>query len=69
MSPTNSNYFKKKNIYNRKIINICSVSGIISVKDTETFLNVAKKVLRKNNNINFFLLESEPKVKKNTIEK
>lgn len=54
MSPTNSNYFKKKNIYNRKIINICSVSGIISVKDTETFLNVAKEVLRKNNNINFF---------------
>ena len=54
MSPTNSKYFQRKKFRNQKIINVCSVSGIIKIKDTETYLKVAIDVLKKHENIRFF---------------
>jgi len=56
MSPTDTSFFiKKKNkkFNNKKNLNIVSVSGIIDVKDVETFLQVAIKIISKNNNVNF----------------
>lgn len=56
MSPTDTSFFiKKKNkkFDNKKNLNIVSVSGIIDVKDVETFLQVAIKIISKNNNVNF----------------
>lgn len=54
MSPTNSKYFQRKKFRNQKIINVCSISGIIKIKDTETYLKVAIEVLKKHNNLRFF---------------
>lgn len=56
MSPTNSEYFKGKKIKNKKKLNICSVSGFLNVKDPETFLNVAKDVIKKYENISFYFV-------------
>ena len=53
MSPTDSNFFKRKKFKNKKSLRICTISGILNVKDTETFLNVAQEVLKKNINIEF----------------
>lgn len=56
MSPTNAEYYKKKKFKIKKQLNICSVSGIIKVKDPETFLNVAKEVISKHENVNFLFV-------------
>lgn len=69
MSPTNSKYFQRKNFRNRKIINVCSVSGIIKIKDTETYLKVAIDVLKKNNDIRFFFAGRGTKSEKEYYKK
>ena len=56
MSPTNSKYFQRKKFRNQKIINVCSVSGIIKIKDTETYLKVAIDVLKNIKHKIFFLM-------------
>lgn len=54
MSPTDTSFFiKNRKFNNKKNLNITSVSGIIDVKDVETFLQVAIKTISKNNNVNF----------------
>jgi len=56
MSPVDTSFYKKKKTFKKKKnLIITSVSGIISVKDTETFLHVANKVISRNKNVQFII--------------